>query len=424
MGAKKLLGLFMLSLVFALSCAQPAMADSSLQPENPKYPYIVWDIGHQRSLVVHLLNATPYDLKLSDSTFKDVVLTSSPVLYPAQGDNNTPPYAFLPGGLPTGVKANTGASFVVVWMDTGGKADKALPNAYIHYTMDNVDSSAMYTADGCTTNSQKGSVKLLLNFDRESNNSKGEKSDVMKLILHATSALVDGAELLVEPANPLAWAGFVTASTEASEDIKDINEISKSDYQVFTSAFIMSYDGNTAKTPGIISAHSLDDGADEYDGIVTQQASGNGCPQSSLAVAVAVLREQAPSSKSLAGSLPTLVVLVATMDEWNAAVAAKTDVSLQASKAGHQISQQMKREDKNGKKAWFKLVRTLKSADMSMMTEAYRSIHAGKALTHEQEALLARVAAAFEKHAATVEPATKTIQTTPGKSKPEGGMKK
>lgn len=397
--SKKIVGTLFVFLFLILASVSPVLASSPSTPAHPKYPYIVWDVSIRKTVVVHVLNATPYVMEYKDSTFANAVVSSTT---PVQNyANSAPPIAFTPSGIPYKLPAKTGASFAVSWLDVNDKAASVLANAYVNFQLDNVDSSSMYTVAGCTINPQIGNVRLLLNFDRVKE-TRNLKSEIYKTILHTSAALVDALEIAMEPANPLAWAGFITASQEAAEDIKTLNSENQSEDQLFVSAFVPQYNNNMDLLPGIISLYQSDEGASDYDGITTQQPSGNGCPQSSLAVGLAVLREKAPDAKSLDGSLPAVFLVVATIQDWTAAGAADATVTRQDSPAGYEISQQLKREGKNGRKALFKLVRTMNASDLHMMQSAYNSIHAHKPLSQHQEALLAKLAAAFAKHAETM----------------------
>lgn len=399
---------FLLALTLLLTVLfVPTVLAGSPSPAHPKYPYIVWDVSARKTVVVHVVNATPYSIDYKDSTFANAILSST--AYAQNYANNDPAIAFSPSGIPTKIPVKTGTSFVISWLDTGDNAERVLPTAYLNYTINNVDSSSMYTASGCTINPQKGNVRLLLNFDRVKE-TRSLSSDIYKLVLHTTSTLVDALELVAEPLNPLAWAGFATASQEAIEDIVEINKKNASSDQLFASAFIASYDDNMNSLPGIKSDYT-DDTASNYDGIVTQQIAANGCPQSSLMVAVALLREKGADASTLNGNLPALLVVISTFQDWEAAVAASSNTSLQASKAGYQISQQLQREGKTGRKNLFKLVRTLGASDLHLLHSAYHSIRTHQTLSHEQEVLLERLAAALANHASTL-PATPAVKNS------------
>lgn len=408
-GIRKTLGLVISSVFFALSFASPVFAGSPSAP-YPGRPNLVWDVSNRKTAIVHLVNTTPYAMTLATTPFAGKVYQEPPQ------DYDEGPIVYTPSGIPTKIPAQSGASFVISWLDTGSGASDVKADAVMIYTIKDVDSSTMYTDTGCTVNAKKGDVSLQLQFDRVKE-TKNLKSEIFKTVLNATSVIVDGLTIIAEPEDALAWAGFVTNATELVTDVQEINENNEDWDQIYFNSYILAYDGNADKIPGIYTYSDADTAA-QYDGLYTQHGSTAGCPQSSLVVGTAILREKSASHKTLNGNIPVVLVTVATSTDWSAGINATTSVSLSASKAGYQISEQVKREGKKGRIALFKLIRTMNQADLRMLNRAYDSIRTHKALSQEQEAMLTKLAAAFEKHAATMQTGgAKTTGTTTNDTK-------
>ena len=80
----------------------------------------------------------------------------------------------------------------------------------------------------------------------------------------------------------------------------------------------------------------------------------------------------------------------------------QTQVEMQASAAGHKITQYLKREGKKGHIAFIKLARSLNHRELVLFDNAYKALEEKKALSREQEVLLAAFAEALEKHATSL----------------------
>lgn len=416
---KKILKFLLILLFLSSSDATPALAgNDSPSPPHPTYPNLAWDVSERKTAVVYVFNATQSPMTLKNSPFTDASYSESPQSYDAA------PMVYSPSGLPRTIPAKYAAPFVISWMDTGSSADKVYKEAVITYNMQNVDSTQMYTPDGCTVNSQKGPVDVLLEFDRvKPDSSKGMAGAVGKLILSSVASLTDLVGFVTE-GNPIAFAGFLVAAAELPEEIMDINEIHNESWdQVYFNAFAVGSadasptNGNPntiTQIPQISYLQGDTSSPDnpQNDGVATQHAAGHGCPQSAIVVATALLREKKASDGNFDGGLPTVLVVVAENNDWQKALSPSTNVTMQASPAGYKISQQLKSEGKNGRKGYWTLLRSLSKEDNRLFIGAYAAIRASKALTHDQEDCLARVAAALEKHAATVPSAKSSVHNT------------
>lgn len=392
MGVKKSAVCLAVSLMVSSVFALPAFA-SSPSPPHPDRPNLAYDTTIRKTAVVHMVNATPYNLVFKSGPFVDHVTQQ------AAQDYDEGAIIYSPSGVPHQIPAKTGGSFVVSWLDTGSNASTVYPEADIVYTLQNVNSSDLYGAGGCITNALTGNVDLHFEFDRVKQ-TKELAGEIFKTILHTTATLVDLTEFVLE-GNPVAFVGFVTAAAETAEDIESmVNSANSSSDQIYVNAYIVAASNNLSYVPSIVSLYTSTDTAAQYDGIATLQSAANGCPQSDIVVQVALLREKSPSSGGhLNGQLPTVLVTLATYQDWMAAsVLTTTSVSAQESAAANKIALQLKREGRNGQKILFKLVRSLKHHDLDIVKGAYHNIAAKKPLTKEQELKLAELAAAFEKH--------------------------
>lgn len=414
MDSKKILRILVVSFFLSLSYATPALAgNDSPSPPHPAYPNLAYEVFERKTAVVYLFNATPYAMTLKNSPFTASNYSESPQTYDA------PPMVYTPSGLPRAIPAKYAAPFVIAWMDTGNSADKVQKETVITYSMPNVDSTKMYKdASQCTVNPQIGPVDILLEFDRvKPNSSKGMASAVGKLILSSVASLTDLIGFATE-GNPIAFAGFLVATAELPDEIKEINELNDTSAdQMYLSAFVVaSKDSSpTNSNPDTIShvpQFSYLDATPENvdnpssDGVYAQHTDTNGCPQSDIVVATALLREKKASDGNFDGVLPTVLVVVAENADWQKALSESTSVSMQASPAGYKITQLLKQGGKPGKKAYRTLLRSLNKDDSRLFVGAYGAIREHKPLTHDQEDCLARVATALEKRATTVQPAT------------------
>lgn len=404
-GLKKMLWCFIFSLLLSLTLSGMAYADSVKAPAHPERPNLVWDVTERKTVIVHMVNTTPFNMELTSSpsfvnkNYKNYVQDN------CQSCDNTyePPSIFSPSGLPHKVPAKNGASFVVSWLDTKSDASDVFPDAEMIYTLRNVDSSKHFEQGACPT--LVGDVDIHLEFNRVKQ-TKNLKSDVFKLIMHSASLVVDAVESI--ELNPVAWAGFLLSAAEIAEDSIAINEKNEDSDQVYFNAFVVSKNGIN-QIPGIYSVQgssSDSDTAAQYDGLYTQHGDTQGCPQEYIISAVSMIREQQASDEKLNGHLPVVFVTLSTSDDWQAALDSQAQVSMQASFAGNKITQQMLREGRKGQIAFIKLARTLNISDRNLLHGAYKAIKAHKPLSHGQEAVLANFAAALEKHAVSMQPVT------------------
>ncbi len=415
-GNIKVFGCLVISMLLAVAFTVPAFAESVTSPAHPKRPNVVWDVSERKVVIVHLLNATPYNLELKSGGDKDFKNGVSGTEHSVQAQNaGVSPFLFSPSGIPHKIAADTGASFVVAWLDTTSTTGKAghnvYPDANLTYTLKNVDASALFQPSACTKIIDDVDINIGFNRVQESKNLEG---DIFKLIIHSTSLIVDSIELYKEP-NMTSILGWITSAVEISEDAKEIKADNQDSDQVYFSAFAVSKRG-IDQYPGIYTTNSndtVDSGtAAKYDGLFSLQAYTEGCPQAYIVAATSIIRETKPSDTKMDGHLPTVFVTLATAIDWENAINSQTQVSMQASTAGHNISQHLQREGRKGQIAFIKLARTLNRDDQKVFREAYKSIKEKKALSQAQEALLVKFYAALEKNEKSIlkDNASKTLE--------------
>lgn len=400
---KKIFYSLAVSLLFVLSAVSPAYAEGATNPLYPGRPNVVWNETSRSTVVVHIFNTTGYEMDLASSDFKDIDYPTD--YHPQYGSTKASPFAFSPSGIPQKILKQSATSFVVSWLDTalkdGFNNDNVLADLNIVYTMKQVNSSSAYNQSACP-NPTTGDVTIHLDFNRVKEVQKSLKGEVFKLIAHSAEFLLDGAESVIEP-NPIVLTGFLLSAYEIASDSKEIAERDGSSNQVYFSAYALPQSNNaTSNFPGVYGGTNLNatssDAAAPYDGLYSQQGTTQGCPQAYIIPAVLVQRETGPSDGSLSGHMPVVFVTLATVSDWEAAIASQTKVTMQASSAGYKITQQLQREGRKRHAAFIKLTRTLNRNERELFDGAYKAIRDKKALTREQEALLLRFAEALEKH--------------------------
>ena len=403
--ARRMFNFLVVSCFLSLTVATPAFADKMSDPDSDlkAKPNMAWNVSERKTVIVHVLNATKFNMVLkSSSDFKDhSISTSKPVQYQ---EADVDPFVFSPTGIPHTIPAKQGASFIVSWLDTAATSENdnnIYPNTNLVYTLQNVVKD--------NDSSCAGNVDVNLGFNRVTHQ-KELKSEYFALGLHCASALIEGLTLVAEP-NMVALLGFLNAGAEIAEDSIDINESKEDSDQVYFNAYVVS----ATKATNYPSIYTFNSGtmttsnAPEYDGFYTQHGDTQGCAQEYIVPTVIMMREQKADHTKLDGHLPQVLVVLTDSVTWNnarnAVLGSTAGISASVSPAGSQISQYLKRTGKKGEGDFVKLARTLSLNDSRTFSEAFDAIRGHKTISHEQEALLARFAAALEKHANSLEPA-------------------
>ena len=407
---RKILASLMFSLFLGLSATPSAYADELASPKYPERPNVVWNVTDRETVVVHVLNTTPFDMVLASSDFKDYTADN-----PQVGNTKASPVAFSPSGIPHKIPAKTGASFVVSWLDTAkgsnNNADNVYPDLNMAYTMKQVVSN--WPPSNCP-NPTTGDVTVHMDFNRVKEQQKSLYGDIFKLIVSGSALIVDTIEFIAEPINPIPLMGFLISAEEIAITSKEIADRGGSSDQVYFSAYVLPMNNSlTGNFPGVYnsadtSSSTTAEKAAPYDGIYSQHGtSGGGCPQAYIIPAVLVQRETSADDSKLNGNMPVVFVTLSTSVDWTSAMKAQPkQVTMQASAAGYRISQHLKREGRKGQVAFVKLARTLNHNELVLLDDAYKAIDQKKALTAAEEAFLLRFAEALEKHAAKLQPLT------------------
>lgn len=404
MNTRKNLILLTISCLFSLFLTTPTFASKMSDPSDDLKgrPNMAWNVSERKTAIVHVLNATKFNMVMKNSSdFKDhSIATDKPVQYQ---DSKVDPFIFSPTGIPHNIPAKQGASFVISWLDTASTSendDNIYPNTNLVYTLQNVmkdnDSSCV------------GNVDINLGFNRVTHQ-KELMSEYFALGLHCTSALIEGLTLISEP-NIVALLGFLNAGAEIAEDSIAINESKDDSDQVYFNAFVVSATKAT-NYPGIYTFNSgsmTTSNAPEYDGFYTQHGDTQGCVQEYIVPTVIMMREKKADNAALNGHLPQVLVVLTDSVTWNSArnavLSSTTGITAAVSPAGYQMSQYLKRTGRKGEGEFVKLARTLSPGESRMFNEAFDAIRGHKAVSREQELLLARFVSAMEKHANSLEP--------------------
>lgn len=169
---KRLLVALTLVLIPGLCCTPPpAFASEISKPPDDvaRRPNVTWDVSHRKTLIVHMLNATPYDIEYVSSDFKDYYVDYRVQDTESNYGRFADPAIFSPSGIPHKIPGQSGASFVVSWLDTAyhsnigssTASNNVFTNAFMRYNVRNVTS---LDQDG--KKSYVGDVPLSLEFYR------------------------------------------------------------------------------------------------------------------------------------------------------------------------------------------------------------------------------------------------------------------
>lgn len=399
---KRTLFYLILPLLLMLTSMAPAYAAEKTSPIYPERPNVVWNVSSRKVVVVHVLNATHFDMELESSGFPNVLGEDGD--HPQDGPTNIPPAVFSPSGIPHKIPAQSAASFVVSWLDTakgsGKNTDNVFPDLEMPYRMKQVDASAW--SPQCVPN--KDDITINLGFNRVKQSQPSLKSEVFHLVADIASTIIGTAEFVADP-TPLGLVetGYLRSAAAIASDSKAIAARDGGSDQVYFSAYVLPKgDNSSANFPGVYGGTNLNatssESAAPYDGLYSQQGSTQGCPQAYIISAVMVQRETSPDNGKLNGSLPAVFVTLVDAEKWQDASNSQMQVSLQTSSAGYKIAQQMQREGLNGRVAFVNLAGALPRGDHELLNNAYKAIEQKKALTREQEVFLLQFAEALEKH--------------------------
>ena len=404
---KRTLFYLILPLLLMLTSMAPAYAAEKTNPAYPGQPNVVWNVSSRKVVVVHVLNATDFDMEYGGGSFQKVWGDDGD--HPQDNPKNIAPTSFSPSGLPHKIPAKSAASFVVSWLDTatgdGKNTNDVMPQITAFYKMIQVDASAW--SPQCAPN--KGDILINIGFNRVKESQPSLKGEVFHLVADIASTIIGTAEFLADP-TPLGLveAGYLRSAAAIASDSKAIAARDGGSDQVYFNAFVCSKENNpSVQFPAVYGGTNLSTTSDPnasaapaapYDGLYSQQGTTQGCPQAYIISAVMVQRETSPDNGKLNGSLPAVFVTLVDNKKWQDATNSQMQVSPQASSAGYKIAQQMQREGRNGRVAFVNLAGALTRSDHELLNDAYKAIEQKKALTGEQEGLLLQFAEALEKH--------------------------
>ena len=411
---KRLLASLTLILLPGLFCAPPsAFADEITKPPDQvaRRPNVTWDVTNRKTVIVHMLNLTPYNIDYVSSDFKDYYVDYRVQDTHSQYGRYANPTVFSPSGIPYKIPAQSGASFVVSWLDTAylntirgddTADDNIFPDAFMRYIVRQVKAT-----DEKGTKEYVDDVGLSLEFYRLKQDVSLNGIVIMKKVLNYTSLLRSAITVVTHP-TPGSVIGYLKTTEKMAQNSAEFKVKNTDTDQIFFNAFILDKNDNLNQIPEIYSDENLDkltsdQSSAPYDALFTQHAASSGYPNASIITAVTIQHEIGPNEQSLSGHLPELFVTIATSQDWNAVRDTQVTVSLQASAAGNRITQHFERTGDKGRVAFIKLARTLSHEDLLLFNGAYAAIRAQKALSREQEAFLLRFAIALEKNATKLE---------------------
>ena len=413
-GIKRILASLVFSLLLGLFCAPPsAFADEiSKPPDNvAKRPNVTWDVTNRKTVIVHMLNLTPYNIDYVSSDFKDYYVDYRVQDPHSQYYRYANPTVFSPSGIPYKIPAQSGASFVVSWLDTAylnnmshdvTSDDNIFTDAFMRYIVRQVKAT-----DETGKKEYVGDVGISLEFYRLKQDVSLNGIVIMKKVLNCTSLLRSAITVVTNP-TPGSVIGYLKTTEKMAQNAAEFKVKNTDTDQIFFNAFTLDKNNNLNQIPEIYSDENLDrlasgQSSAPYDALYTQHATSSGYPNAAIVTAVTIQHEIGPNEQSLSGHLPELFVTIATAQDWNSSLHSQATVSLQASAAGNRITQHLERTGDKGRVAFIKLARTLSHEDLLLFNDAYAAIRAQKALSREQEVFLLRFAIALEKNAAKLE---------------------
>lgn len=373
--------LLLLSLTVVVA---PALATSPVP--NPQRD-LVQNTAGGKVVVVHVVNATPYDMKLDQW---DVIPAASATSQTANKLDTG--FVFYPNGVPHAIPARQGASFPTAWMD--GK--EVFLTAQLHYTLKGVECTDFVDCQGKTKD-----VPLLLTFTRM----PPDKVPVIKdIIKDAIGMLIDVVKLAILPATQVrmgSWftlmsgiGGFLSGGGSFHESVAELANMKD---QLAFSAYALKSDPEVF--PGGRTFPTSDQGSesDTWNAICLIQPYDKIDPiPAELVVLTAYIPEYLSNGSYGVGNAPTIVTMVMTQADWATVYAkylAAGATAAHRSGTGGQILHKMsdRLKSKSGLQQFSKVVTSMSFAERTVMLDGMKSVRYNKSVTKEQVAILGMV---------------------------------
>ena len=436
--------------------AAPTETESDTEP----YPELTIYSSYGNSVVVNILNLTPYDMTYDGGTLDDQLdrdrkrkksFTFAPLgvpgticgtgLYPMETVQDTGEITYITEFSPTfhTVPECLGrlqeatdpvvapVPFLVSWQDNDGLVEESWLKWTIHDVICNVADEFVVEGDGCTQtldfdgtfNTWKADIDLGLWFHR----SETEEPSEGRFFLESIEIVVSAVELIESPLNPYHWKTAYLAVKEMVENMEDWADWNLGDYTGATmtvSAYPFPREGSgcfDADPPCKPAAKS--DGAN--DNVMLQWNSnftdGPGDAEGSVVVLTQVLRGHDAWNNEWEdddeirrcctfrfGSMTTVNITLMLPNHVATAAVKSVATTTSPARLRHvllsngfgSIRQYLLKNGHEGYLVLRDIVQSLPSTDVQLLIEATQSTLTGQ-VRKEEEAVLRRVAKALKK---------------------------
>lgn len=391
--------LFIVALILSLGSAGAAYTRPTSNPPTPAD--LISYGGNHNSVVVQVLNLTPYDLRYHSSSMANQTdrerTTKKSFLFAPVGIPN-----YIPGISKEAFDENNESyqdgtthpyTMVFAWDDRS----KVATDTSVFWTMKGVEYEYQ-------SRKQTQDIDLGLWFYRV-NPSKKLLGGYFPVVTDVVKEAIELCKLIAEPESPKAWFKAIMATVELAKGVDEF-EKENTDPDNGNKLYIACYPVPNCNSCIPATNAPLVDGAYAGDGVDIQWASEiGGYPQEEIVVTTHLLRGQKPTNSTThnpageRGGIPIAMVTLLTRDTYHAAyLNAMADESCMRSyPAGAKIQTQLARGGARKKHQSFLLVRSLGVAGQKVLVEACKSLQARKPLTETQKELLDSLAIALEK---------------------------
>lgn len=415
-----------LRVLLLLCFLSPVFANAQWWPPPGKSD-IVTNAGVSNTLMVQIVNLTPYEMVFKESSFSIPYRhTQSTNLRDEYDATAMDPdvkksFMFAPLGVPNVISpvpeeaftttdyvdtTTRPYSFVISWDDRNGYVN----DNWATWTIKNV---ACTDPTHCSAPQQNVDLGFFITRSAPDNATleSGYYWDLAKDILKTVTDLI---KIVIMPENPKAWINFALDSGEVSKDafgaIQNKSDETKKWYVAAYPFPAPGSDCSSSSAPCYPGAEQADDGVKtEWGGQMGGWAQGN------IVVSVELRRPVAPQPEYLCvdwypgwvgslGTVPVAVVTIMTVDEWAYAKTVTTvkaiatgapgptgktmPRSAEVTSAAQLIHSTLQQSGRQGVLTLFSIIRRLNNEQRQVLREIATSWRAGNALTPSQQTFL------------------------------------
>ncbi|MBI5582791.1 MAG: hypothetical protein HY892_03110 [Deltaproteobacteria bacterium] len=406
----------LLAIGFVAGMALDAAAYTRPTGEPPTDADLTLIGGKSQTVVVRLLNLTPYKIVQDPSGITAVGSTDKdrnahksflfvPLGWPSvmsglqgtwsQAETNGP-WAFTPSNTNT---ATHPYNFVVAWDDQGGY----VADSSMGWTIQGVYATAL--GPGSATKD----VPLRLWFTRVKPTTT-LRSELFGVVSAAIVEVVDLIGVALEPENPIAWVdAFVATKELASSSFEYANSEDTGGEKMYVAAYAVPQ--GTSKNPDCTGCNpaviTYSTSGETTDGVDVQWSTATGSYSANVVVTTQVLRGLDVDGYAFNGSVPIMNVVLWTPEEYAYGEAAGTASPLREHPAGSRINAILARRDLSRFTQFAHLFRSFNPSQTRTYHEALQKLRQRVPLTEQQQVLLEKMAAALEKGQTKLSPANR-----------------